>query len=44
MEGGKPISGDQYLDYLSTVLPGRFIGTREYDKYVDQMRNHDVGL
>lgn len=37
-EGGKPISPDDYLGYLSRVLPAKFIGSREYDKYVDQMR------
>jgi 1,2-phenylacetyl-CoA epoxidase catalytic subunit len=37
-ESNKPISGDAYLQYLSAVLPSRFIGSREYDKYVSQMR------
>ena len=37
-EHGKPVSADGYLDYLSTALPSRFIGSREYDKYVDQLR------
>jgi len=36
-EDGKPLSPDGYLGYLSTVLPAKFIGSREYDKYVDQM-------
>jgi benzoyl-CoA 2,3-epoxidase subunit B len=35
---GKAISPDDYLRYLSTVLPANFIGSREYNKYVDQMR------
>jgi len=34
---GKPLSHEQYLEYLSTVLPARFIGSREYNKYVAQM-------
>ena len=34
----KQISPDRYLDYLAAVLPSRFIGSREYDKYVNQMR------
>src|ERR1044072_611830 len=37
-EKGKPLSPDEYLSYLSTVLPPKFIGSREYKKYVDQMR------
>jgi len=39
-EDGKPLSGDGYLKYLSTTLPERFVGSREYNKYVDQMREH----
>jgi benzoyl-CoA 2,3-dioxygenase component B len=37
---GKPLSSDEYLQYLSTVLPSRFIGSREYNKYVNQMREY----
>lgn len=37
-ENGKPLSPDGYLRYLTSELPSRFIGSREYDKYVDQMR------
>ncbi|MCI0484987.1 MAG: phenylacetate-CoA oxygenase subunit PaaI [Blastocatellia bacterium] len=39
-EGGTQLSPDGYLRYLATVLPEKFIGSREYDKYVDQMREH----
>ena len=39
-EHGKPLSPEGYLGYLSTALPSRFIGSREYNKYVDQMREH----
>ena len=39
-EDGTTLSPDGYLDYLSTTLPSRFIGSREYNKYVDQMREH----
>ena len=39
-EHGKPLSMDGYLQYLATVLPSRFIGSREYDKYVQQMRDY----
>jgi len=42
-EEGKPLSPDAYLRYLSTVLPPRFIGSREYNKYVDQMREYYAG-
>jgi benzoyl-CoA 2,3-epoxidase subunit B len=37
-ERGVPVSPEGYLRYLSTALPSKFIGAREYDKYVDQMR------
>ena len=37
-DAGRAISPDDYLQYLSTVLPANFIGSREYNKYVDQMR------
>jgi hypothetical protein len=37
---GKPLLQDEYLSYLATVLPVQFIGSREYDKYVAQMREH----
>ena len=36
-EAGRELSMDGYLGYLSTALPSRFIGSREYNKYVDQM-------
>jgi 1,2-phenylacetyl-CoA epoxidase catalytic subunit len=39
-EGGKPLSPEGYLVYLSRVLPGKFIGSREYQKYVGQMRDY----
>jgi 1,2-phenylacetyl-CoA epoxidase catalytic subunit len=39
-ENGKPLSQQSYLGYLATVLPERFIGSREYNKFVDQMREH----
>jgi hypothetical protein len=37
-EDGKPLTAERYLAYLSGVLPTKFIGSREYDKYVDAMR------
>ncbi|MGH9821892.1 MAG: Phenylacetic acid catabolic protein, partial [Blastocatellia bacterium] len=36
-ENGSAISKEKYLEYLDTVLPGHYIGTREYSKFVDQM-------
>jgi benzoyl-CoA 2,3-epoxidase subunit B len=36
-ESGKRLTAAEYLRYLSTVLPAKFIGSREYRKYVDQM-------
>ncbi|MEK6321842.1 MAG: Phenylacetic acid catabolic protein [Acidobacteriota bacterium] len=39
---GRPLSPDGYLEYLATVLPSRFIGSREYNKYVNQMREYYV--
>ena len=38
IDEGKPLSPDGYLRYLLTALPSRFIGSREYNKYVAQMR------
>jgi 1,2-phenylacetyl-CoA epoxidase catalytic subunit len=37
-ESGKPLTQEAYLRYLSTVLPEKFIGSREYNKYVAQMQ------
>jgi uncharacterized short protein YbdD (DUF466 family) len=42
-ENGKALSPDGYLLYLATALPANFIGSREYDKYVTQMREHFAG-
>ena len=39
-EASKPLSAEEYLQYLSTVLPARFIGSREYNKYVSQMHEY----
>jgi len=36
-EHSVPLTPDAYLRYLSTKLPSKFIGTREYNKFVDQM-------
>src|SRR5215467_2564387 len=35
-EGGTPISQERYNQYLATVLPARFVGSREFKKYVDE--------
>lgn len=37
-ESAQPLSSEGYLRYLAGVLPEKFIGSREYDKYVTQMR------
>src|SRR5262249_2004585 len=37
-EAGKPLTQEGYLRYLSTVLPEKFIGSREYNKYVAQLK------
>ena len=42
-EEGRELSPDGYLRYLSTALPPSFIGSREYNKYVDQMREYYSG-
>jgi len=39
-EDGRELSPEGYLKFLSTVLPSKFIGSREYHKYVEQMREH----
>jgi len=35
----QPISPAQYIDYLKTVLPAKFIASREFAKYVQQMND-----
>ena len=42
-ENGRALSPEAYLRYLSTVLPSSFIGSREYNKYVDQMSEFYAG-
>lgn len=37
---GIAISPEAYLQYLATILPGHYIGSREYDKFVDQMNEY----
>src|SRR5258707_7017401 len=32
-ENGKPVSGEKYLAYLTTVLPGYYMAGREFAKY-----------
>jgi hypothetical protein len=39
-ENSRELSSDGYLKYLSTVLPAKFIGSREYNKYVGQLCQH----
>ncbi|MGZ4778703.1 MAG: hypothetical protein ACXV5L_05870, partial [Thermoanaerobaculia bacterium] len=40
-ENGKPITGEQYLTYLGTVLPGYFMKTREFEKYRDGLLGYE---
>lgn len=40
IENNRPVSPEAYLHYLATVLPSRFIGSREYDKYVEHLLEH----
>jgi len=35
-EAGSPISQERYNQYLATVLPARFVSSREFKKYVDE--------
>jgi benzoyl-CoA 2,3-dioxygenase component B len=39
-EAGRAYSPEQYLGYLSTVLPTKYVGSREYNKYVAQMNEY----
>jgi 1,2-phenylacetyl-CoA epoxidase catalytic subunit len=39
-EGGGELSPEGYLRYLATALPEKFIGSREYHKYVAQMHDY----
>ena len=39
-QDARPLSSEGYLRYLGGVLPEKFIGSREYDKYVTQMREY----
>jgi benzoyl-CoA 2,3-epoxidase subunit B len=39
-EEGKPISGEQYLSYLATVLPDYYMKTDEFTKYKDALLGH----
>lgn len=42
-ESGNELSPEAYLGYLANVLPSRFIGSREYNKYVEQMYGYLKG-
>jgi hypothetical protein len=43
-EAGRAYSPEQYLGYLSTVLPAKYVGSREYNKYVAQMNEYYSSL
>lgn len=40
-EGGKPISGERYLEYLGTVLPDYYMKTDEFAKYREALLGHE---
>ena len=35
-EDGKPVSQENYNQYLSKVLPAKFVGSREFGKYLEE--------
>ena len=37
-ENGQPLTPEAYLKYLASALPAKFIGSREYHKFVTQLR------
>jgi benzoyl-CoA 2,3-epoxidase subunit B len=39
---GIPFGADHYVIYLGTVLPEKFIKSREFDKYVNEMMEHNI--
>jgi hypothetical protein len=39
-ESGQPLTPEGFLKYLAGVLPETFIGSREYNKFVAQMREY----
>jgi len=39
-ENGQPLAPDAFLKYLAGALPEKFIGSREYNKFVAQMREY----
>jgi len=39
-ENGQMLTPEAYLKYLSAVLPAKFIGSREYHKFVAQLREY----
>jgi hypothetical protein len=42
MENGKPVSGEKYLDYLSTVLPGYYFNGSEFAKYREALLGREA--
>src|SRR5205814_9671742 len=39
-ENGQPLTPEAYLKYLAGALPAKFIGSREYHKFVTQLREY----
>jgi 1,2-phenylacetyl-CoA epoxidase catalytic subunit len=41
--GGHPLTPETYLRYLASALPAHFIGSREYNKFVNQLHDYHSG-
>jgi 1,2-phenylacetyl-CoA epoxidase catalytic subunit len=41
-EAGKPVSGEKYLQYLESVLPGYYLQDREFAKYREALLGRDT--
>jgi benzoyl-CoA 2,3-epoxidase subunit B len=41
-DNGKPVSGEKYLDYLSTVLPGYYFSGSEFAKYREALLGREA--
>ena len=41
-EGGRPIPGEKYLDYLATELPDYYVTGSEFAKYRDALLGHQM--
>ena len=41
IEDGRPISGEQYVDYLKGVLPDYYVRSHEFHKYQEALLGHE---